>query len=126
MEETRQLLAALREINKREGSVVTRLTPSLIGMFGSIAMFDHFLADLDQALAARSVPDALKRRAANLSGTFIPQVAGFNSIENAASHPVTADELRAIHIGSPGERRQGVALILGALMKILDAILKID
>lgn len=125
MEETRQLLAALREINKKDGSVVTRLTPSLIGMFGSMTMFDHFLADLDQALGSRSVPEALKRRAANLAGTFIPQVAGFNDIKDLA-HPVTAEELRAIHIGSPVERKQGVARILGALMKILNAVLKID
>lgn len=125
MEETRQLLAALREINNREGSIVTRLTPSLIGMFGSMTMFDHFLADLDQALAARSVPEALKRRAANLAGTFIPQVAGFNNIEDFA-RPVTAEELRAIGIGSPAERKQGVALILGGLMNILNAVLKIN
>lgn len=125
MEETRQLLAALREINGAERNLVSRLTPSLIGMFGSQTMFDLFLGDLDEALKNGSIPEAIKRRAGNLASTFIPQVADLNGIKDAAATPVTSSELRSMQVISPRERRQGVILILAALMKVLDDVLKL-
>jgi hypothetical protein len=113
-------------MNGAGGGIVARLTPSLIGMFGSHTMFDLFLADLDQALSSRNVPANLRKRAANLAGTFIPQVAGFNNIKDLTAHPATADDVRSLSLGSPSERAQGVLVILSALLTVLDEVLKID
>lgn len=126
MNETRQLLNALREINSAETRIVARLTPSLIGMFGSMTIFDLFLADLDDALSSRSVPPNLRRRAANLTGTFIPQVADFNGVTDLSAHPATADDVRSLRIGSPDERKRGVAVILSALTTVLNEIQALD
>jgi hypothetical protein len=125
MTETRQLLSALREINSSETRIVARLTPSLIGMFGSPSMFDIFLADLDVALNSGTLPGNLRRRATNLTGTFIPQVAELNGVKDFGSTPASAADVRTLSVGSPAERKRGVAVILSALNAILVEVQKI-
>jgi len=93
-------------------------------MFGSLGIFDAFLAELDAALAKGRISPSLKKRAANLSGTFIPQVAGYNGIENPAEYPVTAAGLRDISADTLEKRREGVLLILSSLIYILEEIVK--
>lgn len=113
------LIAAFRELNRKSGITVANFTPSLIGMFGSISLFDEFLAEIEEALAKGTISPPLKKRAANLSGTFIPQVADYNAIKNPAAYPVSAEALSSISQNSLGERTEGVAIILSALMAIL-------
>jgi hypothetical protein len=125
MNEPRALIAALHEINRTPDRNVARFTASLVGMFGSSAMLDLFLDELDTALATNSVPPPLRQRAANLTNTFIPQVAGFNGIKDLSAQVVTADELRTIRCDIPELRREGVRLILAAFMKILDDVIRI-
>lgn len=113
------LISAFHEINRSENKSVAYFTPSLIGMFGSASIFDSFLAEIDTAMASGKMPASIKKRAANLTGTFIPQVAEYNSIKNPAERIVTADELRNISKESLESRRNGVEVILSALIAIL-------
>lgn len=122
----RSLIAAFSELKESEGKSVAHFTPSLIGMFGSISIFDAFLAEVDAAIATRQVPPSLKKRAANLIGTFIPQVAEYNSIENPESHAVSAEDLKNIAADSLDNRRKGIEIILSALLVILKEVDKID
>ena len=125
MEETRQLIAALREINGTSDRNVARFTPALIGMFGSTRMFDIFLADLDEAFTTGHVTEALKERVTNLRRTFIPQVAALNGITELTAMNASAQDLRAIRSDSPEHRREGAKSILAALMAILEKIQRI-
>jgi hypothetical protein len=93
-------------------------------MFGSIGIFDAFLAEIDASLAKGLISPSLKKRAANLSVTFIPQVAGYNGIEVPAAYPVTAAGLRDITADSLEKRREGVLLILSSLIYILEELVK--
>ena len=113
------LISAFHEINRSENKAVAYFTPSLIGMFGSASIFDSFLAEIDKAMASGTMPASIKKRAANLTGTFIPQVAEYNGIKNPAERIVTADELRNISKESLKNRRNGVEVILSALIAIL-------
>ena len=125
MNEARALIAALHDINRTADRNVGRFTASLVGMFGSNAMLDIFLDELDSALATGSIDPQLKRRATNLAATFIPQVAGFNGIKDLTTRAVTVDELRAIHCDTPESRQEGVGQILAAFLKILDDAVRI-
>lgn len=113
------LISAFHEINRSQSKSVAYFTPSLIGMFGSISIFDSFLSEIENAIASSQMPASIKKRAANLTGTFIPQVAEYNGIKNPSLRIVTADELRGISAGSLEERRNGVEVILSALIAIL-------
>lgn len=115
----RSLIAAFNELNRSDNKTVAHFTPSLIGMFGSIGIFDSFLAEIDSALSAGRVSASLKKRAANLIGTFIPQVADYNSIKDPSSLTVSAGELRNVAADSLANRRQGIEIILAALITIL-------
>jgi len=119
MNGARSLISAFHEINRSENKSVAYFTPSLIGMFGSASIFDSFLAEIDAAMAAGNMPASIKKRASNLTGTFIPQVAEYNGIMNPSERIVTADELRGISKDSLESRRNGVAVILSALIAIL-------
>lgn len=119
MSESRAMISAFLELNRSSDSNVALFTPSLVGMFGSINIFDTFLTEVDMALASGKISEPLKKRASNLIGTFIPQVAEYNGIKDLAETGVTADRLRHITPGSLNERRQGVMLILSALTAIL-------
>ena len=121
MENALGLIKAFHEINSGKLSVAD-FTPSLVGMFGSVGIFDSFLSEVEQALTSGNIPAPLKKRAANLIGTFIPQVAEYNGIRNLAEQQVTAEELRNISAGSLAERRAGVVTILAALIAILQQI----
>lgn len=122
MNGARSLIAAFHEINQSENKLVAYFTPSLIGMFGSAAIFDSFLSEIDAAMASGTMPARIKKRAANLTGTFIPQVAGYNGIDHPAERKVTADELRSISKETLESRRNGVAIILSALLTILTEV----
>jgi len=113
------LIAAFHEINRSEKKTVAHFTPSLVGMFGSVGIFDSFLTEIDTAISSGKMPASIKKRAANLTGTFIPQVAEYNGIKNPSEGRVTADDLRDISSESLKNRRIGVALILSALIAIL-------
>jgi hypothetical protein len=88
-------------------------------MFGSTSIFDSFLAEIDKAMATGNMPASIKKRAANLSGTFVPQVAAYNGVKNPAQRIVTADDLRNISKESLESRRNGVEVILSGLIAIL-------
>lgn len=119
MAEAASLISAFKELNSTTDSTVANFTPSLIGMFGSVGLFDAFLTEIGNAVELGKIPPSLKKRAANLAGTFIPQVAEYNGIKDPAAYPVTADALRRISTASLATRKEGVALILSALMSIL-------
>lgn len=125
MNGARSLISAFHEINRSENKSVAYFTPSLIGMFGSSSIFDSFLAEIDTALATGKMPDSIKKRATNLIGTFIPQVAEYNDITDPAERVVTADELRGISKESLESRRNGVAVILSALIAILKEAIEV-
>lgn len=122
MGEAEQLINALRELNSTQDKSVARLTPSLIGLFGSPRMFDLFLDELDTALKSGSVPVPLRKRAANLSNTFIPQVAGYNNISAPVPEKTTSEQLLDIRVDTPSNRNKGVQAILSALRQILAEI----
>lgn len=122
MTRARSLIAAFNELNKSENKTVAHFTPSLIGMFGSLGIFDTFLQEIDAAIAAGQVPASLKKRAGNLIGTFIPQVAEYNDIKTPTSLEVTADALKNVSADSLENRRNGIALILTALILILSEV----
>jgi hypothetical protein len=119
MNGARSLISAFHEINRSENKSVAYFSPALIGMFGSASIFDSFLAEIDTAMASGNMPASIKKRASNLSGTFIPQVAEYNGIMNPAERIVTADELRGISKDTLASRRNGVEVILSALIAIL-------
>lgn len=119
MNGARSLISAFYEINRSENNTIAHFTPSLIGMFGSIGIFNTFLAEIDSAMASGQMPASIKKRAANLTGTFIPQVAEFNGISNPSLRSVTADDLKSISCSTLEERRKGVESILSALIVIL-------
>jgi hypothetical protein len=126
MNDARSLIAAFHEINSSKNNTVAHFTPSLVGMFGSTGIFESFLAELDAALASGKVPASIKKRSANLTGTFIPQVADYNGISNLTGNTVTADALRSITADTLANRRAGVVIILAALMTILTTINGMD
>jgi hypothetical protein len=115
----RSLIAEFNELNKSSNKTVSHFTPSLIGMFGSTGIFDSFLVEVDSAIASGNVPASLKKRAANLIGTFIPQVAEYNSIKNLSSINVSANDLKSVAADSLENRRKGIEIILAALIAIL-------
>jgi len=119
MNGARSLISAFHEINRSENKAVAYFTPSLIGMFGSASIFDSFLSEIDTAMASGKIPASIKKRAANLTGTFIPQVAEYNGIINPSERIVTTDELKGISRESLESRRNGVEVILSALIAIL-------
>lgn len=122
MKEALELIAVFHALNVPGDRRVAHLSPSLIGLFGSLNIFDAFLAELEAALTSGTIAEPLKKRAGNLAGNFIPQVAGFNSISALPTQQVTAEHLRSIRADSPGNRLQGVTMILAALMKILTEV----
>lgn len=126
MNEARSLISAFLEIDSSDRKTVAFFSPSLVGMFGSVGIFDSFLSELDKVLATGNMPASIKKRAANLIGTFIPQVAEYNGIKNPSQRIVTADELRNISPNSLESRRIGVEMILSALLTILEEVSKID
>jgi len=120
MNEACSLISAFHELNRSEDRTVSHFTPSLIGMFGSTVIFDSFLSQVCTAVTARDVPESIRKRASNLISTFIPQVAEYNGIKNPSELPVTTEELRSISADTLVNRRKGVAIILSALISILD------
>lgn len=119
MADSAALISAFRELNRNNSASVADFTPSLIGMFGSAGIFDAFLSEVGAALASGKISPSLKKRAANLSGTFIRQVAEYNGIKDPAAYPVTVEALRGLSTASLASRKEGVAIILSALMAIL-------
>lgn len=119
MAEAASLISALKHLNRSGTTTVANFTPSLIGMFGSLGLFEAFLDDIAAALADGRIEPSLKKRAANLSATFIPQVAEYNGIKDPAACPVSVEALHGVSTGSLAARKEGVALILSALMTIL-------
>ena len=113
------LISAFNELNSSPGTTVASFTPSLIGMFGSLSLFNAFLDEIDAALASGQISPSLKKRVANLSSTFIPQVAEYNGIKDPAAYPVTVEGVRGVSTESLSKRKEGVAIILSALMAIL-------
>ncbi len=122
MTEAQNLINVLRELNATSDRSVARLTPSLIGLFGTPRMFELFLNELDCALEEKSIAPELRIRAANLTKNFIPQVAGYNNISNTGSLQVSAEQLRDIRVDTPSNRRQGIERILAALIQILTEV----
>ncbi len=122
MNEARALISAFHELNATNDRKVSHFTSSLIGLFGSTRMFDDFLTDLDTVLSNGDLAPPVKERAANLARTYIPQVAQLNGIEDINGHEITADQLRGITTDTPMARKQGVRVILAALIRILDAV----
>lgn len=119
MARAHSLIAAFNELKKSENKTVAHFSPSLIGLFGSVGIFDAFLTEVDAAIAAGQVSASLRKRAANLIGSFIPQVAEYNSIKNPSSLAVSADDLKNVTADSLECRRKGVEIILSALIMIL-------
>lgn len=124
MNEARRIIAAFLDLNRSEDRKISYFTSSLVGMFGTGTMFDEFLESLDRVLETGSVPEPLRTRSANLFHTFIPQVAGFNSISDLSFQDVTADQLRDVSTATPHLRGAGVRTILVAFMKVLDTVVK--
>lgn len=122
MDGARSLIAAFKELNKTENKTVAHFTPSLVGMFGSIGIFDTFLQEIDTAIAAGNVPTSLKKRAGNLIGTFIPQVADYNDIKDPSLCAATAADLQNVLADSLENRRRGVEIILASLVAILKEV----
>lgn len=124
MDEARALISVFHELNATSDRKVSQFTSSLIGLFGSTRMFEDFLSDLDKAMSNGDLAPSVKERTANLARTYIPQVAQLNGIEDINGHTITADQLRAISTDSPLARKQGVRVILAALIRILEAVNK--
>ena len=125
MEEARALITAFRELNETSDRKVALFTSSLISLFGSTGMFNAFLVELDEALVSRTIPAAVKTRAANLANSYIPQVAGLNNLQDINGEPVTAADLKAIRNDSAQHRHLGTRTILVALNQILKEVNKI-
>jgi hypothetical protein len=124
MNEARELIAVFLELNRSDDRKTGYFTSSLVGMFGTETMFDEFLESLDRVLTSGTIAEPLRTRATNLIHTFIPQVAGFNRIEDLSFQDVTADQLRAVSTATPHARSEGVRIILMAFMKVLDTVVK--
>jgi hypothetical protein len=124
MNEARELIAAFLELNRSDDRKIGYFTSSLVGMFGTGTMFDEFLVSLDRVLTSGTIAESLRTRATNLIYTFIPQVAGFNRIEDLSFQDVSADQLRAVSTATPLARSEGVRIILMAFMKVLDTVVK--
>lgn len=124
MNEARELIAAFIELSRSSDRKVGYFTSSLVGMFGTEHMFEEFMRGLDRVLTSGTIAEPLRTRATNLIYTFIPQVAGFNRIDDLTYHDVTADQLRSIRSDTPQARSQGVRTILVAFMKVLDSVIK--
>lgn len=122
MGEARSLISALHDLNRSERKTVAHFLPSLIGMFGSLGIFDAFLSEMDAALENGKSSSSLKKRVSNLSGTFIHQVAEYNGIKDPAALAVTPEAVRNISTGSLEGRKEGVAVILASLMAILKEV----
>lgn len=120
MAKAASLIAAFKELNSNGTRNVANFTPALIGMFGSLSLFNALLDEIDAALANGHISPSLKKRLANLTSTFIPQVADYNGIKDPAMYPVTAEGLRGVSTGTLAERKEGVAIILSALMEIMN------
>ena len=125
MEEARALIAAFRELNETSDRKVALFTSSLISLFGSTSMFNAFLTEIDGALVNRTISADVKTRAANLSRSYIPQVAGLNNLQNIDQETVTAAALKGILNDSAENRRQGTRTILVALNQILKEVNKL-
>lgn len=125
MADALSLIAAFHEINTSKEKNIACFTPSLIGMFGSANIFDSFLSEVESAITSNNMPESTRIRATNLTGTFIPQVAEYNGIDDASKRTVTADELRNISAETLESRRNGVEIILSALISILNDACKI-
>lgn len=124
MEDARELISVFHELNATNDRKIAQFTSALIGLFGSTRMFEDFLSDLDTSLTNGSISAPVRERAANLAQTYIPQVAQLNGIEDINGQNISADQLRAIQTTPPHERKQGVRIILAALIKILEAVKK--
>ena len=118
MHNSRELIAAFQELNDSQDRNTGYFSPGLVGMFGSIALMNDFLADLDEAFSNQSIPQSLNSRAKNLTKTFIPQVAALNSISDLSAQDISVDALRGIRSDSPTSRGEGVKIILAALTHI--------
>jgi hypothetical protein len=119
MSQAQKLIAVFHDLNRSTDRTVAHFTPSLIGMFGSLSIFDAFLSEIDAAVAKAAISASLKKRAANLSGTFIPQVAEYNGIADPSALLVTDEQLRKISLDSLENRKLGTVIILSALMLIM-------
>ena len=125
MEEARALISVFHELNATNDRKIALFSSSLIGLFGSTRMFEDFLSDLDTSLTNGTISAPVKERATNLARTYIPQVAQLNGIEDINGLNVSAEQLRAIKTTPPHERKEGVRIILAALIKILEAVKKV-
>lgn len=126
MSVARELIAAFHEINGSKERSIADFTPSLVGLYGSASIFGTFLDEIDEAIKNRAVSEALKTRAINLIGTFIPQVAEYNGIKDISSRKVTKEDLLGITPESLQSRRDGIMIILCALVTILDEAVHIN
>lgn len=126
MQDARQLIAAFLYLNQTNDRTLARFIPSLVGIFGSKRMLDVFLAQLDEALASNCIDEALKTRVENLRHTFVPQIAGLNSIKEFSAGTVTSDAVRAINSETPENRINAVKTILFGFMDVLDRVRQIE
>lgn len=126
MEEARALISVFHELNATNDRKIALFSSSLIGLFGSTSMFEDFLSDLETSFSNGAISAPVKERAANLAHIYIPQVAKLNGIEDINGQNVSVEQLRAIQTTPPQERKEGVRIILAALIKILDAAKMID
>jgi hypothetical protein len=122
MDEARALIAVFRELNATNDRKVALFTSSLVSLFGSTSMFNAFLDEIDTGLSTRQFTEDVKKRAANLTDIYIPQVAGLNSIQDFAEQTVTAADLRVIRNDSAENRKQGARTILAAISRILKQV----
>jgi len=122
--ESIELIKTFHQLNESDNTVAHFL-PSLIGMFGSIRLFDFFLSELADAFEKGNLSEAQKTRATNLADTFIPQIAEYNSIDNLAAVTVTSVDLSRIRSSSAEERENGALLILAALTLIMKEVGKL-
>lgn len=115
----RDLIRVLRELNGTDDRHIARFTPSLVGLFGSRRMLDHFLNEVDDAINNGKFPDPLKTRIRNLRTTFIPQIADLNGLSKEQLPSVTPENLSAISAESVLKRLDGVKRIIAAFLAIL-------
>lgn len=118
MTDHRALIKVLMELNSTHDRSVACFSPGLVGMFGSTALMNDFLSNIDQAFVNQSISEPLRSRARNLTRTFIPQIASLNSLSDLSAVAVSVDSLRAIR-AEQGTRNDGVKMILAALTLIL-------
>jgi hypothetical protein len=126
MDEVHALIAVFRELNASSDRKVALFTSSLVSLFGSTAMFNAFLDEIDTGLNSRQFPQDVKKRAASLTDIYIPQVAGLNDILDFSQLTVTAEDLRGIRNDSADNRKQGARTILAALSRILKQVTDIN